>query len=657
MAAVDYRSLAAGIVEEVGGEDNIVSATHCATRLRLKLRDNDKADQTAVEKLPGVITVMRAGGQFQVVVGNEVPTVYAELGKITSLTDDAPTDDDAPRGNLLNRFIDLISAIISPLIWPLAAAGLLKAFLSLIVQLGWLDGQSQTHVILDATADAIFYFLPLFLAVTAARRFKANQFTAMTIAGALVYPSIVSLASEGAPVSFAGIPVVMMSYTSSVIPIIVAVWLQGYLERFLNKVLPSAIRNFTTPLLTLLVMVPLVLMTVGPVTTLAAQALSSGVNAVFGFAPWLAGAILGGSWQVFVIFGLHWGFVPSMLNDLATQGYSVISGPLLSAVLAQAAATLAVMVRTRNAARRQVAGPAALSGFLAGVTEPGVYGVNLPLKRPFYFGIVGGAVGGAIASVGGSAANTFVFPSLLGIPAYTEVGNFALQMVGTGIAVIIAFVLTFLFTPREAEPGDDAVQPGQSVTAAMATVAASDTTTTVPAAGTPSGATSAASPLPAGTATATEVAGTVEVLAPVDGNAVALTEVPDKVFASEAMGQGVGIVPVDGHVYAPISGIVKAAMKSGHAYGIKSADGVEALVHIGIDTVQLDGHGFTPAVTRGDHVNAGDLLAVVDLNVVSAAGYDPTTLVVITNTAQLTAVVPVAQGAVTHGVPAVTVQI
>ena len=655
MAAVDYRSLAEGIVQEVGGEENIASATHCATRLRLKLRDENKADQAAVEKLPGVITVMRAGGQFQVVVGNNVPTVYAELGKITKLTGDE-TAGDAPRGNLLNRFIDLVSSIISPLIWPLAAAGLLKAFLSMATQFGWLDPESQTYVILAAAADALFYFLPLFLAVTAARRFKANQFTAMAIAGALVYPSIVALATAGAPVSFAGVPVVMMTYTSSVIPIIVAVWLQGYLERFLNKVLPSALRNFTTPLLTILVMVPLVLMTVGPVTTIAAQAISAGVNAAFGFAPWLAGAILGGFWQVFVLFGLHWGLVPIMTNDLATQGYSLLTGPLLSAVLAQAAATLAVMIRPRSAARRQVAGPAALSGFLAGITEPGIYGVNLPLKRPFYFGIAGGAVGGAIAAIGGSAANSFVFPSLLAIPAYTQVGSFTLQMIGTGVAVIIAFVLTLFFTSRESEPADTAVQPGQPVTAATATVATSGTTAASPAAGTPSGATSATAPLPTGTATATEVAGTVQVLAPVDGNAVALTEVPDKVFASGAMGKGVGIVPTDGHVYAPVSGTVKAAMKSGHAYGIKSPGGVEVLVHIGIDTVQLDGRGFTPAVTRGDHVQAGELLAVVDLETVAEAGYDPTVLVVVTNTAQLADVVPVAQGAVTHGLPAVTVQ-
>jgi PTS system beta-glucosides-specific IIC component len=425
----------------------------------------------------------------------------------------------------------------------------------------------------------------------------------------------------------------MMNYTSSVLPIIVAVWLQGYLERFLNRVLPSAIRNFTTPLLTLLVMVPLVLLTVGPVTTFAAQGLSAGINAAFTFAPWLAGGIMGGFWQVFVLFGLHWGLVPGMLNEIATQGYSLLLGPLLAAVLGQAAATLAVMFRTRNKARRAVAGPAALSGFLAGITEPAIYGVNLPLKKPFYFGITGGVIGGAIAAAGGSGATAFVFPSLLGLPAFSTVGNFGLQLLGTGTAVVIAFLLTFFFGPREAEA-----------------LEAADAGTTVPEAA--AAAPSAAEPVPASAAT-----GTVDVLAPVAGQTVALADVQDKVFASGAMGKGLGIIPADGRIYAPISGSVKAAMKTGHAFGIKSDDGVEVLVHIGIDTVQLQGRGFESAVTRGQQVRAGDLLAVVDLDVVTAAGYDTTTLVMVTNTAQLAGVAPVAGGTLAQGDTAITVRV
>jgi PTS system beta-glucosides-specific IIC component len=626
MASVDYKSLAADILKGVGGEENIVGATHCATRLRLRLRDEAKADTGAVEKLPGVITVMKAGGQYQVVIGNDVPTVFAELGRISRFGNEDTPEDAPAQGNLFNRFIDMVSSIFSPILWPLAGAGLLKAFLSMATTFGWVDPTNQTFVILSAAADALFYFLPIFLAVTAARRFKTNQFTSMAIAGALVYPSIVALSAAGTPVDFAGIPVVMMNYTSSVIPIIVAVWLQGYLERFLMKFLPSAFRNFMTPLLSIAIMVPLTLLTVGPITTFASQGISAGITAIFGFAPWLAGAIMGGLWQVFVLFGLHWGFVPIMANDLATTGYYLLMGPLVPAVLAQAAAMLAVAIRSRSAARREVAAPAALSGFLAGVTEPGIYGVNLPLKKPFYFGIAGGTVGGAIVAMGGSAANAFVFASLLSLPAYTTVGSFAMQLLGTGVAIAIAFVLTFIFAPRETAVNND----GDSLA--------------------PSAGSAGAAPAPA-------AAGSVKVLAPVTGAVINLADVNDKVFASGAMGAGVGIIPEDDKIYAPISGTVQAVMKTGHAYGIKSDDGVEVLVHIGIDTVQMEGEGFASAVTRGQRVEAGELLATADRAKILAAGYDSTTLMVVTNTKALTAVVPVGTGRLTQGSPVLDVEL
>lgn len=623
MVSVNYRTLAEDILEGVGGEGNVASATHCATRLRLTLRDDAKANTAAVEKLPGVITVMKAGGQYQVVIGNDVPTVFAELGKISRFGGEDSADAQAPaQGNLFNRFIQMVSSIFQPILWPLAAAGLFKAFLTLAATFGWLAAEDSTYVILNAAADALFYFLPLFLAITAAKRFKANQFTAMAIAGALVYPSIVAL--NGSQANFAGIPFSVMNYTSSVIPVIVAVWLLGYLERFLLKVLPSAIRNFMTPLLAMAIMVPLTLLTVGPATIFLANSLSSGITAMFGFAPWLAGAVIGGFWQVFVVFGLHWGLVPVMLNDIATTGSSIMMAPLLPAVLAQSAAMLAVALRSHSAKRREVAAPAAFSGFLAGVTEPGIYGVNLPLKKPFYFGIAGGAVGGAIVGIGGSAASAFVFPSLIGLPAFTSIGSFAILLLGTGVAIAIAFLLTFFFGPRETPDTADAGVPGQAADAAA----------------------------PAANAT-----GNVVVLAPVTGTAVALSEVPDKVFASGAMGTGLAVVPEQDTVHSPVSGTVQVAMKTGHAYGLKTDDGVEVLVHIGIDTVQMKGDGFTAAVVRGQRVEAGELLATIDRAKIKDAGFSDMTIMVVTNTKTLTAVVPVGQGHLDHGVPALDIEL
>lgn len=623
MGSVDYQALAPQLLEKVGGEANIGSMAHCATRLRLTLKDDARADKAAVEALPGVITVMKAGGQFQVVIGNDVPQLYSEMTRITHLGDEGHADAQPKPKNLLNAFIDLISSIFTPVLWTLVGAGLLKALLALTQTFSLLDPASSTYTILNAAADGVFLFLPLFLAVTSAKRFRASQFTSMAIAAALVYPSIVALASSTDPVTFFGIPVVMMTYTSSVIPIIIAVWLQSYLERGLNKILPSWLRNFTTPLITLAVMVPLVLLTVGPITTIAAQGVSGGITWLFSLAPWLGGALMGGLWQVFVMFGLHWGFVPIMLNDLNTVGYWVLGGPLLSAVLAQAAAALAVALRSHSAKRREVAGSGALSGFVAGVTEPVIYGVNLPLKLPFYFGIAGGAVGGAIAASGGSAMDQYVLPSLLGLAGYTRVGSFPLQLLGTGVAILIAFGLTFFFAPRESPDAD-------------------------PAAAIPD----ADDVLPPAMAAST---GTVSLGAPANGRTIPLSEVPDKVFASGSMGQGLAVVPSDGTIVSPVDGRVVVTMKTGHAFGLKTAEGVEVLVHIGVDTVQMGGDGFSAQVAKGDVIRRGDVLAEVDLAKIAAAGYDPTTVVLVTNTGQFADVSEEAPGEVTAAADAATI--
>lgn len=626
MGVVDKRALAEGVVANVGGEANIASVTHCATRLRFRLKDESKASKAVVEKIPGVIAVVQAGGQFQVVIGNKVDQVFEELGKFTTITEGAVPVE----GNLLNKFIDLISSLFSPILWAMAGAGLFKAFLSLTTQFHWLKATDQTYIILAAAADAVFYFLPIFLATTAAKRFKVNQYTAMAIAGALVYPSIVAL-DAAKSVHFLGIPVNMMSYTSSVIPIIVAIWLVSYLEHFLNRVLPDTLRNFLTPWICMLVALPVVLMTVGPITNHLANWISSGVMHIFNAAPWLAGAIMGGFWQVFVLFGLHWGFVPIITNDLATKGYSLMMGPLVPAVLSQAAACLAVALRTKSKTRREVAWPAVVSGFLPGVTEPAIYGVNLPLKKPFYFGIAGGAIGGAFAAMGHSAANSMVFASLLALPAFTHHGSFVMLMIGTVIGIAVAFTGTFLMVDREKDA--DAIGEAEA----------------------PVGSSSSAPVAGGGVATAVR---TVDLAAPISGRVVTLDQVSDKVFAEGALGQGIGIVPAhDGKVYAPVSGVVMAAMSAGHAYGIKTDEGVEVLVHIGIDTVKLEGKGFSPAVTRGQHVEAGDLLTDVDLTTLTSAGYDPTTLLVVTNTSDLASVTPFAGGVVNHGDVVVGVEV
>ncbi|SYZ32299.1 glucose PTS transporter subunit IIA [Propionibacterium australiense] len=510
------------------------------------------------------------------------------------------------------------------MLWTLAGTGLFKAFLAMFATLGWINDEGDTYTVLYAASDAFMYFLPLVLAVTAARHFKTNQFTAMAIAGALVYPSIVAMVDTG-PHSFAGIPLVIMSYTSSVLPIIVAVWVQSFLERFLMKAIPSAFRNFMTPWIVVLIMVPLTLLTIGPLTTLVANGIATGVQWLFQTIPPLGGIVIGGLWQVFVIFGLHWGLVPIMTQEIVSNDYSLIYGPIAAAVLAQASATLAVMLRTKDAKTKELAGPAALSGFLAGVTEPAIYGVNLPRKYPLYFGIAGGAAGGVICAIaGGRVTQAGIFPSIIGIPAYLTTPNFILWIIGVVVACVIAFALTWFFGVRDAAPApldeDKSEIPAAPENPDMACTDG------------------------------------IDVAAPVAGRIIALEDIPDPVFSSGAMGKGLGIIPSDGTIVSPVAGKIVVATDTGHAVGIKSDDGVELLIHIGIDTVTMKGDGFVSLVTKGQQVEAGQELVKVDLSKIEAAGHSTVTALIVTNSAALGAILPRTIGqTLSAGDPALTV--
>ena len=599
----DHAKTAAGGLAGVGGESNVQSLVHCATRLRFVLKDESKADAAAIRAVPGVITTAQAGGQYQVVIGNDVPDVYAAIQSQTKVGGDAGAEE-GPKGNLFNRFIKMISAIFTPILWALAGTGLLKAFLAAAVTFGWMDATTTTYTILNALSDALINFLPLALAITAARYFKASEFTSFAIAGALVYPSITAL--TGAPdVTFFGIPVTMVSYVSSVIPVIIIVWLQSHAERFLLKVLPGAVRRFVTPMIVVLVAVPLVFVVIGPLSALLGGGLASGIGWVFETVPWLGGAIMGGLWQVFVIFGLHWGLVPLFQLEYQTTGMILLIGPVFAAVLAQAAAVAGVLVRSRNKNLRSLAAPATLSGFLAGITEPAIYGINLPLKRPFAFGVVGGALGGALIAMGGVFSKAFVVPSGLALPALLGNGNMVMLAIGLAVAVVVPFLLTVLIGFKD--PVDEA--------APAAPAAATDTV----------------------------------VLNPVDGSVVALSEVPDAAFADGSLGKGVAVRPTSGAVYAPFDATVVAAFPTGHAVGLRGVDGVELLIHVGLDTVKLGGEHFSLKVSSGQQVKAGDLLVEFDGDAIERAGYDLITPVIVTNGDLYPDVADVASGPLSHG--------
>lgn len=589
---MDYGVLANNILAGVGGKDNIGSAWHCATRLRFKLKDESKADTEKIENMDGVITVVKSAGQYQVVIGNNVARVFEPLADAIGLArDDAQSDnqEEKKKDNIVNRFIGFISSVFTPFLGAMAGTGVLKGLLALFVTLGWLQESSGTYQIWYAAGDAFFYFLPVWLAFTAAAHLKVNQYVAAALAGALLYPNLITLLAGSKPVTFFGLTVVGTTYSSSVIPILLAVWMLSYLQPILDKFFHDSVRNIFTPMVSLIIMVPVTLLVVGPLGTSVGTVLSSSVESVYRVAPYAAGAVMGALWQVFVIFGVHWTFVPVMTNNISQLGYDYLLPMLSVAVLAQSGAALGVFLKTKDAKMKSLAGLSVLTGVL-GITEPAIYGVTLKLKRPFIFATIAGGIGGAIAGGGGAHANAFTLPSLLALPMYLGKG-FTSVVIGLVVAFILSAVATYLFGVPS--------QPKDSKTDAKNPEEIQDDL----------------------------------VIAPVSGTIIPLESVKDEVFASGAMGKGIAIVPDDDQIVSPIVGTVAAVYPSEHAIGLISNGGVEVLIHVGIDTVQLNGKHFNQLVEQGQKVSVGTPLITFDRQAIQEAGYDPTVMVIITNTA------------------------
>lgn len=583
-----YDQLAKEIIQQVGGESNVKSLVHCATRLRFVLKDKSKANKANMERLDGVITVKESGGQFQVVIGNNVPEVYQAIGKQMNLID-RPTDDssDGEKRNIFGRAVDIISSIFTPLLGVMAGAGILKGLLAIATNVGWLATDETTYIILNATADSLFYFLPVLLAVTSARKFGANQFVAMTVAGALIYPSIIQLKNEAVPTDFFGIPVMMMSYTSTVIPIILAIWIMSYIEKFFNQRIHESVKNFVTPLISLVTIVPLTLIVFGPIGVTSGDLIAAFILKVLAFNPILAGAFIAGVWQVLVIFGIHWGVVPIFINNIATKGYDYIKPATAPAIFAQAGASFGVMLRSKNKKLKTLAGSTGITA-LFGITEPAVYGVTLRLKRPFIAAVISAAVGGGIVGHFGSVAVASGPPGLLTLPVF--IGDSMTAFYGLLLGVAVSFVLSIVLTyvlGFEDDPIEEEMT--ETTTDSM----------TIP--------------------------------SPVPGQIVSIETVPDQVFASGAMGRGFAVIPSEGKVSAPVSGEVTAVFASKHAIGIQSDSGLEILVHVGIDTVQLDGKHFDLHVEKGQRVEVGELLISFDIEAIQTAGYEVITPVIFTN--------------------------
>lgn len=590
------KALAQDVLDLVGGKANVNSVVHCATRLRFKLKDESVAQTEAIKKHDGVIQVVQSGGQYQVVIGSHVNDVYAELMDISGLGESSASSDSSSDGNLFNRLIDIISSIFTPFLGAMAGVGVLKGFLALGTVLGWISPESGTYTILFAAADGFLQFLPFALAFTAAKKFKANPFISVAVAAALLHPSITALAAAGG-LTFFGIPVIMGAggYLSTVIPIILAVAVQAQVEKFAKKISPDFLSIILVPLITVLVVVPLTFVVLGPIGTIIGNGLGSLYNSIFNFSPIVAGLIMGSMWQVFVMFGMHWGFVPIIMLNTTTLGYDTMSPMLVAAVLAQAGAAFAVLLKSKDDKRKALAGSGALTA-LFGITEPTVYGVTLPLKKPFIAACIGGGIGGAIIAAGGVKMFGGGLPSLLTIPSFISIvdgveSNVVVGIIGAVAAIVIAFVLTYVLGFTEELPE--------------------------------------ATPTPTEKATASKQAELL--VSPLTGSLVKLADVPDEVFATGALGKGIAIEPTLGELRAPANGTITTIFPTGHAVGLTTDSGVELLMHIGMDTVELNGACFEKMVKQNDVVKAGDLLVTFDIAGIKAAGKPVITPIIVTN--------------------------
>lgn len=601
--------LAKKIVAGVGGKDNIISLMHCATRLRFKLKDHNKAQAEALKNTAGIIMVVESGGQFQVVIGNHVADVFNAVNEVAGLGGTKqPEPNSESKDSLFNRFIYVISGIFTPLIGLLAATGILKGILSVALTFHWMDAQSGTYLILFSASDSLFWFFPIVLGYTAGKKFGGNPFVTMIIGGALVHPLILKAFESSqvpdAPVlHFLGIPVTFINYTSSVIPIIFSAWLCCMLERKLNTWLPSAVKNFFTPLLCLVIITPVTFLVVGPLSTWISELIAAGYLFLYNAVPWLAGMVMGGLWQVFVMFGLHWGLVPLSINNFAVLGYDTMMPLLIPAIMSQVGAALGIFLCERDAQKKVVAGSASLTG-LFGITEPAVYGVNLPRKYPFTIACISGALGGGVIGYAQTKVYSFGMPSIFTfmqtIPSTGIDYTVWASVIGGAMALGLAFVGTLIFTALCQKKST----PQSNFNAAPESKPA----------------------LSDGDQNSTKI-----VYSPLSGTLTPLAEVTDPTFASGLLGKGVAILPTVGEVYSPVKGHIASLFESLHAIGIESDDGVEILIHVGIDTVKLNGQYFTALVHPGDEVNIGDRLLTFDISAISAAGFDLTTPVLITN--------------------------
>lgn len=617
-----YESLAKEIIKNVGGKENINSLTHCITRLRFKLKDESKANDEVLKNMSGVVTVMKSGGQYQVVIGNHVAEVYADVCTIAGLETKSSSneEEEKAKGNLFNRAIDIVSGIFQPILGVMSACGMLKGFNALFLALGLYKSSSGISILLNGIGDALFMFLPLFLGFTSAKKFNLKPMLGLAIGAAMCYPALQlsTLSNNAEPlytlfkgtifasnvyINILGIPIISMDYTSTVIPVIFIVYFASKCEKFFNKIIPDLVKFFIVPMLVLLVSLPIGFLIIGPITMFGSMIISQVVFAVRNVSPLIAGTIVGGTWQILVIFGMHWGFIPVYINNMVTLGYDNIMMPFFGCTFATAGVLLAIFVKTKDKKLKEMALPNFISSVF-GVTEPAIYGITLPMKKPFIIScIVGALVGGFYGHFNfrkffAGGMGIFEFTAMIN-PDGTH-GNIIVAVSGAVLAILLGFIITF-FTYKDKEKNAEITEAEENKENVNDKNKSSLLNKEI-------------------------------ISSPFKGKLLKLKDSKDEAFGSESLGKGALIIPEEGKAVSPINGTVTTVTPTLHAIGLTSDSGIEILIHIGINTVELKGKYFKSDLKEGDKVSIGDTLLEFNIDSIVKEGYLIESPVIVVNT-------------------------
>lgn len=601
-----YKEMNDQIINGVGGKSNIKSVVHCATRLRFVLKDEAKADDDLVRSIPGILQVVKKAGQYQLVIGNNVEDVYNELSDTLQLDENVDHNQSKDKRSIFDKIISTITGSIAPAIPLLAGAGMGKVLLLILTLSGLLTEKSQTYQMLNLIFDTGYFFMPAFIGFSAAKIFKTNQFLGAFMGLVTVNPNWVAMVAAGKPVSFIGVPIQLVSYSSTLITAILSVWLMSYIEKFVKKITPGMIKVFAEPMLIMLITAPLTFIVLGPIANLISMGIASISMFLYDHAGFIAIPLLAAAYPWLVSIGIHKALSPISIQLVATQGFDpIIRVVALCSNMSQAAASLAVGLKTKNKQLRALALSSTVTAYLGGITEPAMFGVNLKLKKPMYGAMIGGAVAGLFAGFMKMKAFIYVTPGLLSLPMWvSKTENYVVLAVAT---IVIASVVTFIATwliGFEDPVSEEVMKQKQAQANKVVTTKHS-------------------------------------INSPVVGEARMLNEVNDETFASGVMGKGIAVTPTEGVVIAPTDGVASAVFDTSHAIGLHLDNDADLLIHVGIDTVELKGQYFETLVKKGERFHAGQELLRFDLDKIKQAGYDPTVMIIVLNTKDFLEVLPV----------------